>query len=50
MKKKIMFQKFIGVMASFAWVAAIWAANTTCAFCTYQDEAPEGIFRLSKIR
>ena len=29
-------------------VILVWAANTTCIYCTYQDKAPEGLDRFKK--
>lgn len=49
MKKHIILKKFMKAVVSFAWIAIIWSANTTCAFCTYQEEAPEGLKRFSKV-
>lgn len=39
-----------GVLVSFAWVAVIFSANVTCAFCTYEEEAPEGLEAFSRAR
>lgn len=38
------------VMVSFAWVAVILSSNVTCAFCTYEEKAPEGLSRFSKVK
>lgn len=38
------------VLVSFAWVAVIFSANVTCAFCTYEEEAPEGLEKYSRVK
>lgn len=38
------------ILVSFAWVAVIFSANVTCAFCTYEEKAPEGLEAFSKIK
>ena len=25
------------VVTGFAWIVLVWAANTTCIYCTYQE-------------
>lgn len=38
------------VLVSFAWMAVIFSSNVTCAFCTYEEKAPEGLNRFSKVK
>lgn len=38
------------VIVSFAWVAVIFSANVTCAFCTYEEKAPEDLKRFSRVK
>lgn len=42
------FKQLMKVVTGFAWVILVWAANTTCIYCTYQDKAPEGLDRFKK--
>ena len=43
MKLKNLLMKGRGVIVSFAWAAVILSANTTCAFCTFEEKAPANL-------
>lgn len=43
MKLKNLLMKASGVIVSFAWAAVILSANTTCAFCTFEEKAPANL-------
>lgn len=49
-KVKNLLLKAGSFMASFAFLAAVWGVNSTCAFCTYQDELPTGAEKYSKVK
>lgn len=38
------------ILVSFAWVAVIFSANVTCAFCTYEEKAPENLRQFSRVK